>query len=199
MNITLSIPADTRFERSGPELLIDMINKQYGSTFRPGELVFDTPSVQTPADPELADVVPNTQVTLRPITATKARGSTHVTYSRLNLEDYLGPNRSYVLTDEVMTIQNLLDHISDTWNVALSPDDVNVTGLGDPADETGAVVVTVTPVAGHLIWNAGATFEVVPDNHLGIEITQHIADGLTVPVVEGEEPTTLQRAVFRLF
>lgn len=193
----LSFPPDTRFTAPGETLLTQLINAFYGTSFAVGDLLFDAVLPQVSSDPTL--IAPNTRVNLHAAWGVQGCGPAHVLYNRLSLEDYLGPNQSYLPGDETTTEAQVLAHLHDLWNVTLLPTDVTIVGLGEPPDETGAIVIQVIPRADHLVWNAAATLELVDPIHLGLDLTQRIGTGLTVPMVEGVTPTPLQRAAYKLY
>lgn len=182
--MSLPLPLDVRFLKPGNELLIDLLNRHFGTTYAYTDLTFDTPVDITNPDPTLP--APNTSLSFSAISSTGQQGSAKVSYNRLNLELFLGPDQSYMVGDDTTTAQDVLDHIQTSWGVFLDPADVDVTGIGGTVQEDGTIVVTVTPHADNLIWNAGATIELVAEDHIGVVVQEHEGIGLTVDDVEGK-------------
>lgn len=182
--MTIPLPLDVRFLKPGNELLVDMINCHFGTTYAYDELSFAAPVDITNPDPTLPS--PNSQVTISTVSSTGQAGTATVQYSRLSLETFLGPDQSYMVGDVNTTAQDVLDHIKTSWGVALDPADVDVTGIGGPVQTDGTIVIRVIPHADNLIWNEGADIELVESDHIGLVVAEHVGIGLTVDDVEGK-------------
>lgn len=104
--------------KPGPDLLLDMLNDQLGSSFVLSEYTFSLPSVL--ADPDCNTAVA-AEIVSGPLTGCK----TTLRYNRLDLEQLLGSRNIEIIDNGAfLSVVDLLPEIASMYGIVLTASDV---------------------------------------------------------------------------
>lgn len=180
-----------RFDKPPIDAVVDLINFSNKTHIGYGEIEVDR-IVPLPADfSQHAQV--NTSARIRMKGARPNAPSSTVTYSRWDIDEYVGswlndqcllranpelmlPEKRFLKFESSDPLDVLYDQLLSLYGIKMEPEDSTVV-IG-PADPEGVHLVTFVPAMDHLVWIGQVVFEAGPANHIKGLIRQNELSGI---------------------